>query len=57
MEIDDAFECNPNVLLCDDGCSGWMAGRVHELLPVFDAAGFCKLPAPACKVLKPQQRF
>ncbi|EDW05869.1 uncharacterized protein Dmoj_GI16316, isoform A [Drosophila mojavensis] len=32
---------------------GSIPGRVRELLPVFDAAGFCKLPAPTSKLIKP----
>ncbi|XP_011295235.1 uncharacterized protein LOC101896546 [Musca domestica] len=32
---------------------GSVSGRVRELLPVFDAAGFCKLPPPTRKVIKP----
>ncbi|KAM7349091.1 uncharacterized protein ACRADG_008162 [Cochliomyia hominivorax] len=28
-------------------------GRVRELLPVFDAAGFCKLTPPVSKLIKP----
>ncbi|XP_073835179.1 uncharacterized protein isoform X2 [Musca autumnalis] len=32
---------------------GSVPGRVRELLPVFDAAGFCKLPPPTRKVIKP----
>ncbi|XP_037724748.1 uncharacterized protein LOC119556538 isoform X4 [Drosophila subpulchrella] len=32
---------------------GSIPGRVRELLPVFDAAGFCKLPPPTSKLIKP----
>ncbi|XP_075157339.1 uncharacterized protein LOC142230585 isoform X2 [Haematobia irritans] len=32
---------------------GSIPGRVRELLPVFDAAGFCKLPPPTRKLIKP----
>lgn len=32
---------------------GSVPGRVRELLPVFDAAGFCKLPPPTRKFIKP----
>ncbi|XP_013103740.1 uncharacterized protein LOC106084539 [Stomoxys calcitrans] len=32
---------------------GSIPGRVRELLPVFDAAGFCKLPPPTRKLVKP----
>uniref|UniRef100_A0A1L8DD19 Uncharacterized protein n=1 Tax=Nyssomyia neivai TaxID=330878 RepID=A0A1L8DD19_9DIPT len=33
---------------------GSIPGRVRELLPVFDAAGFCKIPPPASKTIKPR---
>lgn len=33
---------------------GSIPGRVRELLPVFDACGFTKLPAPASKTFKPR---
>jgi len=33
---------------------GSIPGRVRELLPVFDAAGFTKLPAPTSKIFKPR---
>ncbi|XP_031628218.1 uncharacterized protein LOC116344002 isoform X2 [Contarinia nasturtii] len=33
---------------------GNIPGRVRELLPVFDAAGFCKIPPPASKTIKPR---
>ncbi|XP_055914565.1 uncharacterized protein LOC129947852 [Eupeodes corollae] len=32
---------------------GSIPGRVRELLPVFDAAGFCKIPPPSSKLIKP----
>ncbi|XP_046801317.1 uncharacterized protein LOC111689819 [Lucilia cuprina] len=32
---------------------GSIPGRVRELLPVFDAAGFCKLTPPISKLIKP----
>lgn len=32
---------------------GSIPGRVRELLPVFDAAGFCKIPPPSSKIIKP----
>lgn len=28
--------------------------RVRDLLPVFDAAGFTKIPPPATKTIKPK---
>lgn len=31
---------------------GSIPGRVRELLPVFDAAGFCKIPVPPTKTIK-----
>ncbi|XP_055298233.1 uncharacterized protein LOC129566380 isoform X2 [Sitodiplosis mosellana] len=33
---------------------GTLPGRVRELLPVFDATGFCKIPPPASKTIKPR---
>ncbi|XP_058443908.1 uncharacterized protein LOC131425777 [Malaya genurostris] len=33
---------------------GSIPGRVRELLPVFDAAGFSKIPPPASKTIKPR---
>ncbi|CRL02306.1 CLUMA_CG015115, isoform A [Clunio marinus] len=33
---------------------GSIPGRVRELLPVFDAAGFTKISAPASKIFKPR---
>lgn len=30
-----------------------IAGQVRELLPVFDAAGFTKIPPPTSKTMKP----
>ncbi|XP_039958907.1 uncharacterized protein LOC120773843 [Bactrocera tryoni] len=32
---------------------GNKSSRVRELLPVFDATGFCKLPPPSSKLIKP----
>lgn len=32
---------------------GSIPGRVRELLPVFDAAGFCRMPTPTSKLVKP----
>lgn len=43
--------------VCDTPFSmldGSLPGRVRELLPVFDAAGFCKIPPPASKTIKPR---
>uniref|UniRef100_A0A1A9WFW4 Uncharacterized protein n=1 Tax=Glossina brevipalpis TaxID=37001 RepID=A0A1A9WFW4_9MUSC len=34
---------------------GSIPGRVRDLLPVFDAAGFCKLPPPTSKLIKPSR--
>ncbi|XP_011195136.1 uncharacterized protein LOC105220398 [Zeugodacus cucurbitae] len=31
------------------------SSRVRELLPVFDATGFCKLPPPSSKLIKPSR--
>jgi hypothetical protein len=33
---------------------GSIPGRVRELLPVFDAYGLSKIPAPASKTIKPR---
>lgn len=33
---------------------GSIPGRVRELLPVFDACGFSKIPPPASKTIKPR---
>lgn len=33
---------------------GSIPGRVRELLPVFDATGFCKIPPPVSKTIKPR---
>lgn len=33
---------------------GTIPGRVREMLPVFDAYGLSKIPAPASKTIKPR---
>lgn len=41
------------VSICFRIFDGNKSSRVRELLPVFDATGFCKFPAPSSKLIKP----